>query len=366
MDWRVAFLFVLLVSAGCLGTVDETPSQEEKTPPYGENVTIAEIVEGHDENEVQGYRYTLSVRDTETGELRRESVVKIDYADRKMFVEENDIGENVTRTTYANLSSDIRYYRKLEGSTYSERQPVEMDADKMIEQHSVTGIFSPLPANETRLILEDNDEKSVFRYSTGSVTAGGIEATDMSVSLTAEGFIQGFSFTSEGLEYIAEVERRDDIDVETPDWADTDETAESFRSFFGAVAVEQESEDIRFVIISPAALDKVRLDGPGGTSVSHEDLVQAGMNIMVRDGGFSEEEVDRKFMTPNDDECVIKHAKTEVAGQTVASADIPCDGSGIDGLEGDDIRYETGAEYQIVGVVDGEEAVIETVTTEQE
>ena len=91
-----------------------------------------------------------------------------------------------------------------------------------------------------------------------------------------------------------------------------------------------------------------------------------GNVLRVRDGGFSKEEVSGGFVTPNDDECIIQHGKSEVAGQTVNLADIPCDGSGIEGLNGDDIRYETGAEYRIVGVVDGEEALIKSVSTQDE
>jgi len=234
-----------------------------------------------------------------------------------------------------------------------------VDADKVVNQNLLSSIVGSISVNETLLTLEDTDEGAIFSYSTNSVTAGIVEVTNMSVSLTAEGFIRRLSITSDDLEYTAEFEDRGDMGVEMPDWVDTDETTRSF----GAVSVEQKSGGLTFVLVDTGSLDKVRIEGPGGTSVSHGDLVVPGNVLRVRDDGFSKEEISGGFVTPNDDECIIQHGRSEVAGQTVNLADIPCDGSGIDGLEGDDIRYETGAEYQIVGVVGGEEAVIESVTT---
>jgi hypothetical protein len=359
MDRRAALLFVsvLLVSAGCLGTADET-----ETPPYGESATIAEILEGHDENEFQGYRYTLSVRDTETGELRRESTVSIDYADGEMLVEEENIDDNsaigprrTSSATYVNLSSGVRYDRELD-------RPEKVDADKVVNQSLLPSIVGSISVNETLLTLEDTHEEAIFSYSTDSVTAEVVEVTNMSVSLTAEGFIRRLSIISDGFEYTAEFKKGGDVGVETPDWVDTDEAPRSF----GAVSVEQKSGEITFVLIDPGSLDEIHLKGPGGASVSHGDLVVPGNVLRVRDGGFSKEEVSGGFVTPNDDECIIQHGRSEVAGQTVNLADIPCDGSGIEGLNGDDIRYETGAEYRIVGVVDGEEALIKSVSTQDE
>lgn len=360
----MALLFVLLVSAGCLGTADETPPQEEKTPPYGENTTISDITEGHDEDDVQGYRYMLSIRDAETGELRRELIARIDYADEGILTDENVTGEDVSRTTYVNLSSGIRYVdRELGDSIYPEPEPEEVNPDEVVERYSLPATVGSLPANQTRLTLKETDEEGVFTYSVDSVTVEDTEVTNASVSLTAEGFIRGFSFTAEGLEYTAEVEKRGDIDLETPDWVDTEEAPSSFN--FG-ISVDQTPGEVEFVFVHVGNLVEARLEGPGGASADIDGILAPGVVVKISDAGFSEDEIEGELVTPNEHECVIRHGEDEITGQPVDSADIPCDGSGIDGLEGDDIRYETGAEYRIVGVVDGEEAVIKSVTTGQE
>ena len=230
MDRRAAllFVFVILVSAGCLGTADEMPPQEEKTPPYGENTTISDVTEGHDEDEVQGYSYTLRTRDTETGELRRELTTTIDYADERMLIDVNVVDEEVSRTTYVDLSSGIRYVdRELGDAIYPEPQPEEMDADEAVERYSLSGTVGSFPANETRLSVEETGEEGVFRYSTDSVMED-TEVTNVSVTVTAEGFIQGFSLTAEGTEYTAEIKKMGDIEVEVPDWADTEEVSRTF------------------------------------------------------------------------------------------------------------------------------------------
>jgi len=217
-------LFVLLASAGCLGTADET-----ETPPYGENATAAEISEEYNEDEVQGYRYTLSVRDAETGEPRRESTRTVDHADEEILADENFTWEDVSRTIYVNLSSGIRYVdREMGDAIYPEPQPEEVDADEAVRRYSLSGVVGSLPANETRLSVEETDEEGVFGYSTDSVTVEGTEVTNMSVSTTAEGFVQGFSLTVEGLEYAAEVEERGDIDVKTPGWVNPEEVSRAF------------------------------------------------------------------------------------------------------------------------------------------
>lgn len=91
-----------------------------------------------------------------------------------------------------------------------------------------------------------------------------------------------------------------------------------------------------------------------------EDVLAAGTQAQVQRGGFSEDNIQGELLAPNEDKCRILHGAAEVSGEAVDGADIPCDGSGVEGLFGDDVRYEAGAEYSLVGIVDGEESVIQT------
>ena len=128
-------------------------------------------------------------------------------------------------------------------------------------------------------------------------------------------------------------------------------------------SAEQESgKSVKFSIdIKGDLIDVVLVSPSGNTSVYMNDSFATELTIEVQGGGFSEDEIEGELVTPNDDECRILHEKDEIAGQTVSGADIPCDGSGIDGLSGKEIRwYEVGL-YQVVGVVRGDEWVIHSV-----
>jgi hypothetical protein len=128
------------------------------------------------------------------------------------------------------------------------------------------------------------------------------------------------------------------------------------------VSVAEEPGKLSFKLI-PGNLDVVRLVGPNGASVEVDTEGELIITVEIKEGGFSEEEINGNLVTPNADECRLLYG----AGQIADEADIPCDGSGIDGLEGDDVRYEADADYRFVSVTDsGEEAIQDVVTSSVE
>jgi hypothetical protein len=133
------------------------------------------------------------------------------------------------------------------------------------------------------------------------------------------------------------------------------------------VSTNQEAgESIAFTVVDTGNLDYIQLIGPDGRrsiSGSTDDIIAAGATIEIKRGGFSQEEIEGNLVTPNDDECRIRHAANDVDGQRINGADIPCDGSGIRSMSGNDISYETGSDYQLIGIVDGSESVIQSVTS---
>ena len=73
-----------------------------------------------------------------------------------------------------------------------------------------------------------------------------------------------------------------------------------------------------------------------------------------------------------DEECRIVQGQEEIRGLPVHGADIGCSGEGIEDLaaqagedidlDGQEIDYMIG-EYQLIGIIDGQETVIQSVTT---
>jgi hypothetical protein len=180
------------------------------------------------------------------------------------------------------------------------------------------------------------------------------EVTNVSVSLTEGGLVQRFSYTTDLSEYTGKVEGKGNINVEKPDWIDRDVAP--------VASVAEESDKLIFKLM-PGNLDAVRLEGPNGASAEMDTYGKLIITVEIKEGGFSKEEINGNLVTPNVDECRILGYP---AGQTADGADIPCDGSGIEGLDGDDIRYEADADYRFVSGTDGEEAVQDVLTSNVE
>jgi hypothetical protein len=153
-----------------------------------------------------------------------------------------------------------------------------------------------------------------------------------------------------------------------------------------AVTTSQEAnQTLTFTIVSPGNLDSARIIAPNGNkSARSTDTLQAGTKVIIKKGGFDGDEIvnttsdlDGDGSPENlvgDEECLIRHGADEVRGQEgLAGADIGCSGQALADLasnlgveisvDGQEIDYVAPDEYQLVGVVDGQETVIQSVDT---
>jgi len=151
------------------------------------------------------------------------------------------------------------------------------------------------------------------------------------------------------------------------------------------VQVDQEAnESVTISVVSVGNLDAARLAAPSGNrsaSASTDDALQSGTRLIVEDGGVDvdtgltvlDSEGGSELVNVTEDdfsECKFVHGASgdiTVDGQDVwfdNSGDIPC--SGIPGLQdGDQIKYEAGGEYQLIGVINGQETVVQSVVAEE-
>ena len=154
----------------------------------------------------------------------------------------------------------------------------------------------------------------------------------------------------------------------------------------GVTTNEVPGQTLTFTITSTGNLDGAIITGPDGNrSADAEDVLGPGVRIIIDERGFpnSDTNVSKppesiQNQIPGDDlvgdeECLVRHGEQEVRGATIGGADIGCSaqiledlvtGLGFDAdFAGDEISYEADARYRLVGVVDGNEGVIQTVTT---
>ena len=142
------------------------------------------------------------------------------------------------------------------------------------------------------------------------------------------------------------------------------------------VSVSQEAnESFTISVVTVGNLDGARLVAPDGNRsapATTDDALQSGTQVVVQAGGFAEDEIQGDLVNENDQECKFVHGQDEVTidGQVVPvnGADIPCDGDLTDldpdaDLGGGDITYQIG-EYQLIGIIDGQETVVQSVQTQ--
>ena len=266
-----------------------------------------------------------------------------------------------------------------------------------------------VPEEVTDAVLSDDSieelvEGSLFNYdllfdlrgvSASYSLEDGTHATESRVlsdtEETAEAFKEGIDGYISIARAFAPDEQRDALDgvevrrdgnvVITTDETTVDEMIDAFDELAEEIEPDEEStpiptagisvsqepgESLVITIVTQGNVDRMVLEGPDGSrsvEMGDDDVLSSGTQILVQRGGFSDDEINGELVTPNEDECRIRHAAEEVAGQTIERADIPCDGSGVEGLEGDVVRYEAFYEYRLIGVIDGEEGVIQAVRT---
>ena len=159
------------------------------------------------------------------------------------------------------------------------------------------------------------------------------------------------------------------------------------------VTVDQEANDsFTITIVTVGNLDGARLVGPDGNrSADAQAVLQSGVQTIVQNEGFDEDEVQQwsedagDYETTGDvdpsdvaaaagiindrlvdnEECLVRHGNDAIRAITagVGGADVPCTGI-PEVVEGQEITYQPDAEYQLIGIIDGQETVVQTVTTQ--
>lgn len=132
-------------------------------------------------------------------------------------------------------------------------------------------------------------------------------------------------------------------------------------------------------LVDTGNLDTAGIVGPDGERsafFSTDDAFAAGAELKVKRSGFNVRETKDGANLVGDEECRIRHGAKVVSGVRVNRADIGCSGEHlkryaqnnpsnvIDSSEvetiqtGQRIGYEAGAEYSLVGTVNGDEKVV--------
>ena len=168
----------------------------------------------------------------------------------------------------------------------------------------------------------------------------------------------------------------------------------------GVTVDEEPGVSVTFNIVDPGNLDSAVLVAPNGNrSAEATDTVAAGTRVIIRDGGFENNasisienvsDVNRQAIANSigisvsevpkdlvgDEECLIRHGSQVVRDLPLGGADIGCSAQilndfieenlGRGGFAGGKISYESGAEYELVGEVDGDQNVIQSVKTAED
>ena len=142
-----------------------------------------------------------------------------------------------------------------------------------------------------------------------------------------------------------------------------------------AVTVDQEeNQSLTFSVVTEGNLDGARIVAPNGNRSADAAVVyQTGTQVIIdRDlkDNYDVQTLDNAtggaipIGLSGYNECIVRHGFEEIRGGTpVNGADLPC--SGVPGVsDGEPITYQRG-EYQLLGVVDGQSSVVQTVSTEE-
>ena len=153
------------------------------------------------------------------------------------------------------------------------------------------------------------------------------------------------------------------------------------------VSVDQESnQSFAITVVTVGNLDGARLVGPDGNrsaAATTDDALQSGTRVVVDKDGFDEDDlqlleatVDGQDITLDEDDygqCKFVTGATDVSigGEDVETngGDFPCEGleeatGGEVEQEGQEITYQAGEEYQLIGIIDGQETVVQSLTTQ--
>ena len=147
------------------------------------------------------------------------------------------------------------------------------------------------------------------------------------------------------------------------------------------VSVDQEAnESVTFTIVTVGNLDGARIVAPNGNrSADATDVLQAGVQVQIQRGGFDDDAAVNSPLTRDDgdstlEECIVRHGENEVRGVEIGGAPIECSGTALEAaaadegvdldLGGSPIDYQIG-EYQLLGIIDGQETVVQSVRTRE-
>ena len=144
----------------------------------------------------------------------------------------------------------------------------------------------------------------------------------------------------------------------------------------GVSVDEEANESVTITVVTTGNLDGLRIVGADGErSAVIDDLLESGTQIQIQKDGYDEEELNAGAFSGfeidalfGEEECKVIHSKNEVDGidEEVGGADLPCSGNygplGED-KPGQDVTFEADSEYQLIGVIDGQETVVRTVST---
>jgi flagellin-like protein len=154
------------------------------------------------------------------------------------------------------------------------------------------------------------------------------------------------------------------------------------------VSVDQNTnESLSITVVTVGNLDSARVVAPNGNRSAFagaEDVLQSGTRVVIsRDlevgdtlnvtvPGVGSDSVPQTAFR----DCKFVHGKTGelvIGGTEVVfdnSGDIPCSGVELPALgfkqEGSDIPYIAPGEYQLIGSIDGQQTVVQSVTTQEE
>jgi flagellin-like protein len=154
------------------------------------------------------------------------------------------------------------------------------------------------------------------------------------------------------------------------------------------VNVDQEAnQSLTFTIVDPGNLDDGLVAAPNGNrSALIGDTLNAGVQIEINRGGFNDvQNTSDGDNLVGGEECRIIHGRETIAGFEVDGADIGCSGQtlatqaaagnldnvepdnnqALEGALGSEIDYEIG-EYKLIGVINGEQTVVQSVVTREE
>lgn len=139
--------------------------------------------------------------------------------------------------------------------------------------------------------------------------------------------------------------------------------------------VQEDENSLTISFVSSGNLDGAKVVGPNGAqSMNLGDAAQAGTRIVIHDNlstAFNTTNTSAGEDLVDGENCIVRHGLDDLHDVEVNGADIGCSGTRLveigasDSVSGSEIEFEKGAEYQVLGIVNGEENVIRTIETEE-